>query len=240
MGWICLIFHNCLWSRNLISCHSFLNGVASLSGHEVEDLYQKHCYAPPVSKAGTTRKREYKTAKCLLPTSDVLGRPQHRVYESLAYCATMLTPFFHVATCMRGGNNHSWLFTFSVPMRLICTHDVGGWLPHGCPLETAFVTQQTACPWILHQASRPIASAKGACSWGTARKLIGDFAQRCRARGKEHPGVDVLCLYVGVAAARLQCKPRASQHRSEACLLRYLSVDEGEFGANAGTRGRLP
>lgn len=174
------MFHNCLRSRNLISCHSFLNGVASLSGHEVEDLYQKHCYAPPVSKAGTTRKREYKTAKCLLPTSDVLGRPQHRVYESLAYCATMLTPFFHVATCMRGGNNHSWLFTFSVPMRLICTHDVCGWLPHGCPLKTAFVTQQTACPWILHQASRPIASAKGACSWGTAPKLIGDFAQSKR------------------------------------------------------------
>jgi hypothetical protein len=162
MGWICLIFHNCLWSRNLISCHSFLNGVASLSGHEVEDLYQKYCYAPPVSKAGTTRKREYKTAKCLLPTSSVLGRPQHRVCECPTYCATMLTPFFHVAIYMLGGNNLSWPFTFSVSMRLICTHDVGGWLPHGSPLKTAFVTQQAACPWILHQASRPTASAKGA------------------------------------------------------------------------------
>ena len=141
MGWICLIFHNGLRSRNLISCHSFLNGLASLSGHEVKDVYQKQCYAPPVSEAGTTLKREYKMAKCLLPTSDVLGRPQHRVCECLAYCATMLTPFFHVATCMLVGNNHSWPFTFSVAMRRICTHDVGGWLPRGCPFKTAIVTQ---------------------------------------------------------------------------------------------------
>lgn len=49
-------------------------------------------------------------------------------------------------------------------------------------------------------------------------------------------GQTFLVSYAGVAAAGLQCAPMGPQHRSEACLLRYLSVDEGEFGANAGTR----